>query len=244
MKFHGVKQALAVSSNPTDQSSVSDQDPLVNLLSISKVSIDKFKGDLLEYQAFIATFDELVDSKTKDDRIKLTRLLQYTAGPAKSAIKYCALVGGADDYCRARTILADRFEDKHILSQTIVAELKSGKHVSRSHEQQQLADKLKTGFTVLQKQQGMVTEINTQQNILDILSRYTNYVKNKWRKHALDHKRNNSACPDFAAFVEFASRMASDSCDRVYGSSSKSQTLRGKVDSCHSVTGAQPPVRQ
>ena len=239
LKSHGVKQALPVSSNPTDQSSVSDQDSLVNLLSIPKVSIDKFQGDPLEYQAFIATFDELVDSKTKDDRIKLTRLLQYTAGPAKQAIKYCALVGGADGYSQARTILADRFGDKHILSQTIIADLKSGKHVSKSHELQQLADELKTGFTVLQKQ-GMVTEINTQQNILDILSRYPNYVKNKWRKHALDHKRKNSVYPDFAAFVEFASLMASDSCDPVYGSSSKSQTLRGKVDSYHSLTGAQP----
>ena len=45
--------------------------------------------------------------------------------------------------------------------------------------------------------------------------------------------------PHFAAFVECASLMASDSCDPVYGSSSKSQTLRGKVDSYHSVTGAQ-----
>ena len=144
LKSHGVKQAPPVSSNPTDQSSVSDQDSLVNLLSIPKISIDKFQGDPLEYQAFFATFDELVDSITKDDRIKFTRLLQYTAGPAKQAINYCALVGGANGYSRARTILADRFGDKHILFQTIIADLKSGKHVSKSHELQQLADELKT----------------------------------------------------------------------------------------------------
>ena len=153
LKSHGVKQVPSVSGDPTDQCSVSDQDSLVNLLSTPKVSIDKFQGNPLEYQAFIATFDELVDSKTKDDRIKLTRLLQYTAGPAKQAIKYCALVGGADGYSQARTILADRFGDKHILSQTIIADLKSGKHVTKSHELQQLADELKTGFTVLQSKE-------------------------------------------------------------------------------------------
>ena len=76
----------------------------------------------------------------------------------------------------------------------------------------------------------MVTEINIQQNILDILSRYPNYMKNKWCKHALEHKWKNSVYPDFADSVEFASPMASDSCDPVYGSSNKSLTLHGRVE--------------
>ena len=91
----GIVPVLASSAQP---SSSDIRDDLVNLLSIPKVVIDKFEGDPLEYQTFIATFDELVHSKTSDNQIKLTRLLQYTAGPAKQAIKYCALVGGVDGY--------------------------------------------------------------------------------------------------------------------------------------------------
>ena len=127
----GIVPVVASSAQP---SSSDIRDDLVNLLSIPKVVIDKFEGDPLEYQAFIATFDELVHSKTSDNQIKLTRLLQYTAGPAKQATKYCALVGGADGYSQARTILKDRFGDKHTLSQKIISDLKQGKSVSKAHE--------------------------------------------------------------------------------------------------------------
>ena len=85
--------------------------PFFNLLSIPNVSIDKFQGDPLEYRAFKATFDVLVDRKTKD------------VGPALQAIKYCALVESADGYSQACTILAGRFGDKHVLSQSIIADL-------------------------------------------------------------------------------------------------------------------------
>ena len=233
----GIVPVVASSAQP---SSSDIRDDLVNLLSIPKVVIDKFEGDPLEYQAFIATFDELVHSKTSDNQIKLTRLLQYTAGPAKQAIKYCALVGGADGYSQARTILKDRFGDKHTLSQKIISDLKQGKSVSKAHEFQQVADDLRTGLTVLEKQ-GMVAEIDTQQNILDILGRFPSFVKGKWRKHALDFKRDNSIYPNFASFVKFVAQFAVDSCDPVYGTDiRKVQTARGKVHNNHSVTSPQP----
>ena len=76
---------------------------LTNMLNISKVEIDD--GSPLEYQAFISVFDEVVDSKSSDNHVKLTRFLQYTAGPAKAAIKNCALVGGETGYKQARDIL-------------------------------------------------------------------------------------------------------------------------------------------
>ena len=141
-------------------------DELINLLSIQKVVIDKFDGNPLEYQAFVATFDEMVENKTSDDQIKLTRLLQYTTGAAKQAIKYCALVGVHDGYSQARAILNSRFGNKHTVSQKIINDLKQGKRVSSGPEFQQIADELRTGLTVLEKQ-GMVSEIDTQQNVIE-----------------------------------------------------------------------------
>ena len=51
------------------------------------VNLDVFKGDPLEYQNFMSVFDESVDSNLFNDQHKLTRLLQYTDGPAKAVIK-------------------------------------------------------------------------------------------------------------------------------------------------------------
>ena len=51
--------------------------------------------------------------------MKLTRLLYYVSGPAKAAIKGCALVGGTEGYKQARDILKSRFGNVHLISQCI-----------------------------------------------------------------------------------------------------------------------------
>ena len=58
-------------------------------LSIPKLELEKFKGDPVIYQGFIAQFDELIASKLSDDSQKLSRLMQYCEGPALSAIRNC-----------------------------------------------------------------------------------------------------------------------------------------------------------
>ena len=148
---------------------------LANMLNIPKVEIDKFDGSPLEYQAFISVFDEVVDSQSSDNHVKLTRLLQYTTGPAKAAIKNCALVGGETGYKQARGILKSRFGNTHLVSQSIISDLKNGKHVVKAHELQQLSDELCMALIALEKL-GMYSEINTQQSILGILSRCQTYI--------------------------------------------------------------------
>ena len=191
-------------------------DELVNLLTIPKVELDKFDGDPLMYQSFVSTFNELVDKKTDDAQIKLTRLLQYTTGPAKESIKYCAIVGGQDGYSQARSILSTRFGNKYLVSQKVISNLKQSKTMSKGHEFQQLADDLQAGLATLEKLD-MVREIDTQQNMLEIVHRFPDFVQNKWKKRALQHKRDKGYYPSIADFVKFVSQIASDSCDPVYG---------------------------
>ena len=62
-------------SEEGDTSMMSHVD-LAKLMSVPKVEIDKFDGNPLEYQTFIAVFEEVVDSNVDDGQVKLTRLLQ------------------------------------------------------------------------------------------------------------------------------------------------------------------------
>ena len=102
-----------------------DMCKMMSMMSLPSVQVDKYSGDPLHYQAFICIFDEVVASKDIDDQIRLTRLLQYTEGESKNAIKNCALVGGSAGYKQARDILSSRFGDPHIISQSIMRDLKS-----------------------------------------------------------------------------------------------------------------------
>ena len=69
-------------------------------------------------------------------------------GPALEAIRNCQLMGGADGYKEARSILEARFGNTYLVTERIVKDLKSGKSV-RSHEIQKLADDLTNASLVL-----------------------------------------------------------------------------------------------
>ena len=74
-------------------------------------------------------FDEVGDSTVMDGQVKLTRLLQYTCGSAKAAIRNCSLIGGESGYSQARDILNNRYGNTHLVSQRLITEQKCGKRV-------------------------------------------------------------------------------------------------------------------
>ena len=199
--------------------STKKDDLISTLSSIPRIEIPKFSGDVLEFESFMATFDELIHTRSSDDQMKLTRLLQYTEGSAHQSIKFTALVGGTKGYLQAREILRTRYGNKHVVSQKVISVLKNGPSVSKSNDILLLADEIKAGHTTLNGL-GMDGEINSQQCIQDILKRFPIYVKNKWKKHALKHRKNQDSYPSFDNFVEFISEVASDASDPVYGNKS------------------------
>lgn len=210
---------------------------LFNLLSIPKLEIDKFNGEPSEYKSFMAVFEESVASKVNDGNIKLTRLLQYTTGPAKEAIRNCAILGGDKGFRQAMEILYNRFGNDHLISRTIINDLKSGKPVTKAIEIQQLADELCTAYSVLNSLNKM-QEIDNQYTIISILQRCSVHVQRRWRNTALEFKRNNDEYPNFMHLVKFVQQLAADSGDPVYGSevSSLFKGNKSKSSSCFSAT--------
>ena len=155
------------------------RDDLLHYMHLPKVELDKFDGNPLEYLTFIAVFDEVVDNTVMDGQLKLTRLLQYTSGSAKAAIRNCSLIGGESGYSQARDILHNRYGNAHLVSQKLISELKTGKRVVNADDLQQLADELSMAVTALE-QLGKVSELNTQQSMIDILHRCQPYTRNRW----------------------------------------------------------------
>ena len=119
-------QAARVDLDMANPPAVTRED-LLNYVHLPKVELDKFDGNPLEYLTVIAVFDEVVDSTVMDGQVKLTRLLQYTCGSAKAAIRNCALIGGESGYSQARDILHNRYGNSHLVPQKLITELKTGK---------------------------------------------------------------------------------------------------------------------
>ena len=197
-----------------------DQTELVSMLNLPKVEIAKFDGDSLKYHAFISTFDETVDKVNCSDKIKLTRLLQYTSGKAHDAISSCALMPGNAGYARARELLYNRFGNDHMVCERLVRNLLTGKSVKSADDLVKLADELVTSQVTLD-QLKRLNEVETQGTIVKIAERLQSYVRNRWKRRAMEIKSANGRYPSFDEFVKFVSKEADEASDPVYGSLGK-----------------------
>ena len=130
------------------------------------------------------------------------------------------LAGGTDGYKQAIDILNERFGNPHLVSNSIVRNLKLGKQIKTPFELRQLSDDVKNAKLVLAKLD-MMAEVSCQAVIVDIVDRLPPYLQNKWCKHALDHKRSKKVYPKFDNLSEFLSEAASDMADPVSGDAFK-----------------------
>ena len=225
-------------SAPADPIQVlSHSDEILHALHLPRVEIPVFDGKTKDFQAFITIFDELIDQKITDPQVKLTRLLQYLQGPAREAVGQCVIVGGSVGYGQARQILQDRFGSPHLIVQSLLKDLREGKPAIRPAELRQLADDIQIACAILRKH-NMFFEVNTQNSILSILRRCSQYVKQRWRKKALSVRENTGLYPDFTQFSEFMVQIARDSCDPIYGflAHDSSNVKKSAKASCNQAT--------
>ncbi len=188
----------------------------MSVLSLPKVEIESFDGDPLKYHKFIALFEESVEKLVKDDKVRLTRLLQYTTGSAKQAIQGCISTDGDSGYKQARDILCQRFGNKHLVVNRILNNLRLGKAARTADDMQQLTDELSNSRLTL-RQLGRLQDVDNHIVILDIIGRFPLYVKNRWKRHALKYKQEEDKYPDFEELVKFLSIQAQEAADPVYG---------------------------
>ena len=192
------------------------REELLGLVYMPKVELQAFDGNPLQYHQFINSFDQNVDRICKDGDMKLTRLLQYTSGEAKEAIRVCQLIGGDEGYEEAREMLENRFGNAHLVTERIIRNLKSGKPAKTPKEIQQLADDMRNAQLVLEKLK-MSKEVDSQAVVLDIIGRLPRYIQIHWKKVALEKKKKDDTYPEFDKLVEFVVEMAQDVNDPVYG---------------------------
>ena len=87
-ELHDMPYATNMNNANNDKIDVADaMMQMINLNSAPVSDIDVFDGNPLDYDYFRATFADVIESKIKDQRGKLTRLIKYTSGEVKDLIK-------------------------------------------------------------------------------------------------------------------------------------------------------------
>ncbi|XP_033102416.1 uncharacterized protein LOC117105400 [Anneissia japonica] len=77
-----------------------------------KPEIISFDGNPFEYWNFTNAFDVNIARRATDDRARLTYLIQFCTGKAKSSIENCASQG----YAQAKLILKEQFGQPHLIA--------------------------------------------------------------------------------------------------------------------------------
>ena len=188
----------------------------LKIINMPNVEITEYKGDPMTFHSFFAIFDECVHNVDIDDAAKLIRLIGATKGDAYTAISHCMQIGGSKGYNEARQILESRFGNPLLISDRIICKLRSGKPVKSPYELQQLADELNSAYQEL-IQLNKLNEVDSQNCIMEIVNRLQQYLKNRWKKIALECKRDKFCYPNFKRLVDFVRVEADDAKDPLYG---------------------------
>ncbi len=187
---------------------------LLKLQAAPSVKIDEFDGNPLEYNYFIAAFNELVDDKVGDPKGKLTRLIQSTKGEAKELIKNCIQEESTEGYEHACALLKAQYGNPHIIARAYVSELRRW-------------DTLKVGdskgfrkfYSFLVKcktcmSSGIYLKELNSPDILQVLQSKLPYsVQDKWNRYAVKcrtQKGREVEFEDFLELVEVENLVAND----------------------------------
>ncbi|XP_071491771.1 uncharacterized protein [Diadema antillarum] len=181
-------------------------------LNMPKPEIAVFDGNPLEYWGFINQFETTVASKTSDERVKLTYLIQYCRGKAKESIENCTFLD-KEGYQKAREILADQFGQSYQVSHAHMKKVLSRQQIRPNDGDAlwDLARDMKRCHMVL-SQRGYGADMNSSDNLLSIQQLLPLHLQAEWAKRA-HSMMCKGVVPNFevmTAFVEESAKLATN----------------------------------
>ena len=179
------------------------------LMNLPKVEIQPFDGNPLEFHAFMNAFKTNVDCQCAGADAKIARLLFYTRGVAREAVRGFQIKGGEDNYQLALDRLRDTFGSEQMVTQSTIDKLTSKKAVSSPKEMRLFSYELSNALIVLSDLKTL-HEIDAQIVLKRIIARVPDWVRSKWEKRQLKAKRSTKSYLRFKDLVEFVEEVADE----------------------------------
>ena len=186
---------------------------ILRLQSAPKVDIDVFSGDVLEYQYFVETFHEVVERVIPDEKGRLTRLIQSTAGEAKQLIRHCIYDDRDTCFTNAMSLLKQQYGDPYRISSAYLKELHQwpkikGNDASAFRSFNHFLIKCK-----IYKKKGHLQELDSAENLRALVLKFPVNLQDKWNRRADRIKTTESRIAefgDFCSFIDTESRIVND----------------------------------
>ena len=189
-------------------------DSIVTKSNLPPLDVVKFSGNPCEYFRFRARFDEMVGTQNISETQKMSRLLQFLDGQARSAVSgFEGVPGGLS---RALKMLQQRFGQPHIVAKGCVDALVDGPNISSNDGPglRKFADRSRTLYETLRSMNAL-PEMNMT-NLAKMSGKLPIALQLKWRDEAL-RIRERRGFPNLKDLVDFIERRAEAANDPVFG---------------------------
>ncbi|KAL4009002.1 hypothetical protein ACER0C_002854 [Sarotherodon galilaeus] len=189
-----------------------------SLSSLPKREIQTFDGDPLHFQAFMRSFEQVIEAKTGDAGDCLHYLAQYTKGQPNELVKSCQHMSESAGYVKAKTLLYEHFGNGHVIASAYLNKVHSWPLIrSEDGKALQAYCLFLRGCCNAMEEINDLSELNTPANMLAVIRRLPYKLKDKWRTVACDIQERQHRRAAFTDIVSFLERQVKIATDPVFG---------------------------
>ena len=189
-------------------------DSILTKSNLPPFDVVKFSGNPCEYFRFRARSDEMVGTQNISETQKMSRLLQFLDGQARSAA--AGFEGVPGGLSRALKMLQQGFGQPHIVAKACVDALVDGPNISSNYGPglRKLADRSRTLYETLRSINAL-PEMNMS-NLAKMSGKLPVALQVKWRDEAL-RIRESRGFPNLKDLGDCIERRAEAANDPVFG---------------------------
>ena len=180
--------------------------------ALPKPELLTFSGNSIDYCKFIKNFETNVESRVSDYHTRLSYLIQYCKGEAKSSIEDCVLLEPKEGYLKAREILFSRYGRSHLVARSFIEKILYGNEIKASNvnELSKLALEMQKCEITL-SQLGFKSDIDNSDNLRRIVRRLPTHLRPKWVDvaHSITESGREPRFSDLSRFVDEKARISS-----------------------------------
>ena len=178
---------------------------------LPKLELSVFRGDSLEFQQWLVSFEKLIEINTLDPAQRLHYLMQYTAGDANTLVSGYMLCTSETGYQTAKKELVNEYGDPYVMARAYLTRIETWKPIPPND-----VATLRTFNTFLKRCKGSLPslrhlqQLNTDLYLQKIVLKLPYGLQACWRKtvNRVEEAGGDVTFEDLVDFVDQQARIA------------------------------------
>ncbi|XP_033103148.1 uncharacterized protein LOC117105953 [Anneissia japonica] len=202
-----------VKNNPTvhKENAGADITCLINSFRIPKVEVPIFRGDPLEFPAWLSSFNSLIEARANSPDERLNLLIQHLGGEPKSMVRGYLLLQSKEAYMQAKSELKQRYGNNAVIAKAFTDKLTSVPKIDGRDPValRRFSDALNE-VVVAKRSINELNILNYPQENAKLVAKLPYNLQSKWRSICMDSEEEFPSLERFSTFVQKKAKEANN----------------------------------